>query len=766
MNYEYNNIDYYSQIYLPNKLSTAGNTQIANNYFISDNKENPSYINYYNIYNNKILNNFNNNLIIETQNQNQNFFYQNKIEPKSTRSIIKEEIKNVEYNEDYYKNYNFIPKNFNFDNTKNMRLKNNNSINTNINVYKREKTLNDYLNYNKSDNRSIKILNLKQNQNYNKNDSSYDINSSRKLYSNYNNYLTENNNNNNNINSYNKYKYNISPIKNDAFPETKVKKQIIYIKREKSYDNPKNNNNQMESFFINSKTPKNCVLSEQKMNKKDNHINKIPVPKNSKRFNNIFEKGKNLFNYSNKKEDKNENNVKMKNINFSAKKNLINIDINIDVDEHNNNNNINLHKRNKSSILIDNDLSSFSSSKKKNNCKDCKNKVNNIQLIKKSLYQNNLLNRHNSEKIINQKVKYKPTNTKGCLDNNEFKENNLFEKAFIKKKVQKVKKFNQIKEIPLPIYNIHYNKKKNIENIKIIWGGKSQAGKNNKGNIKINQDAFKVCENVNNIKNFNIFILCDGHGNDGHYVSQFVTNHIISSISNHPIISLLNNPEDIYKLITEYNYKIIKDIFSETDNYLSHQTQFDTYTSGTTCVLILQIGDKIIGANSGDSRAILVYSRDNNMNNTEIFPLSLDSKPDLPSEIERIKNCGGEVHKRKNRKGNYVGPMRVFAKGKNYPGLAMSRSLGDFKSKEYGVINEPSFVEHILDEFCKYMVICSDGVWDFMDNEKVMKIANKYYINNNPEGFCQEIIGNASYRWEKEEVVIDDITAVIVFFKF
>ena len=64
------------------------------------------------------------------------------------------------------------------------------------------------------------------------------------------------------------------------------------------------------------------------------------------------------------------------------------------------------------------------------------------------------------------------------------------------------------------------------------------------------------------------------------------------------------------------------------------------------------------------------------------------------------------------------------------------------------------------------MVICSDGVWDFMDNEKVMKIANKYYINNNPEGFCQEIIGNASYRWEKEEEVIDDITAVIVFFKF
>ena len=619
----------------------------------------------------------------------------------------------------------------------------------------------DFLNNNKNDNRSIKILTLNQNQsqNRNKKDSYYDIYSSRNIFNNY--YLTENNENN----SYNKY--NISPLKNDSFPDIKAKKQIIYIKREKSYDYQKNNNNKNK---IESNIQINNISSDKKINKKDNHINKIPVPKNVKRINNFLEKDKNVFNYTNQKEEKKENNVKMRNENFSAKKNLTNIDINTDFDNHPSI--YNLHKKNKSSSLfmIEN-LSPFSSSKKKNNCKD---KINNIQLIKKTLNTNNLLNKHNSEKILKQKVKYKTNNTMDFLDNNELKEkekepdNNIFENVFIKKKVQKVKKLSLLKDIPMPIPipKNHSSENKLMENFNIIWGGKSQAGKNSKGNIKINQDAFKVCENVNNIKNFNIFILCDGHGNDGHYVSQFVTKHIINTISYHPIISLLKEPEDIYKLIIDNNYKIIKDIFSETDDYLSLQTQFDTNTSGTTCVLILQIGNKIICANSGDSRAILIYSPDNNNTNTQIFPLSLDSKPDLPSETKRIINCGGEVHKRKNRNGNYVGPMRVFAKGKNYPGLAMSRSLGDFKSKEYGVINEPSFVEHIIDEHCKYMVICSDGVWDFMDNEKVMKIGNKYYINDNPDGFCQEIVGNASYWWEKEEVVIDDITAIIVFFKF
>ena len=361
MNYEYNNIDYYTQIDLTNKLPTTENKEVANNYFISDNKENPPYLNYNNIYNNRIPNNFNYNLVLE--NQNQNYFYQNKIEPKSMRNLIKEEIKNIDCNDEFYKNYNFIPKNFNYDNTKLFKLKNKNSININTNDYTKKNALCDFLNNNKNDNRSVKILTLNQNQsqNRNKKDSYYDIYSSRNIFNNY--YLTENNENNS---------YNISPLKNDSFPDIKAKKQINYIKREKSYDSPKNNNNKNK---IESNIQKNNISSDKKMNKKDNHINKIPVPKNVKRLNNFLEKDKNVFNYTNQKEEKKENNIKMRNENFSAKKNLTNIDINTDFDNHPSI--YNLHKKNKSSSLfmIEN-LSPFSSSKKKNNCKD---KINNIQ---------------------------------------------------------------------------------------------------------------------------------------------------------------------------------------------------------------------------------------------------------------------------------------------------------------------------------------------------------------------------------------------------
>ena len=330
-----------------------------------------------------------------------------------------------------------------------------------------------------------------------------------------------------------------------------------------------------------------------------------------------------------------------------------------------------------------------------------------------------------------------------------------------------IKLFNK-NEQELKPFNIEIKKIKNINNddFKISWSGKSKAGKDKNKNIKINQDAFRVCENINNIKNFNIYILCDGHGRDGHYVSKYITENIISMISSHSLKIFHKNIEEIYNALIKNNYQLIKDIFSQIDICLSLQKDFDTEKSGCTCILILQIGSKIISANIGDSRAILVYSNSQNLFKTKTFPLSLDSKPDLPSELKRIINCGGEVHKNINKKGEYVGPMRVFARGKDFPGLAMSRSFGDLQSKQYGVINEPTFVEYCLDENCRYIVICSDGVWDFIDNDNVVKIGNRHYLNNNPEGFCLEILEKASYWWQKEDIVIDDITALIVFFKF
>ena len=297
------------------------------------------------------------------------------------------------------------------------------------------------------------------------------------------------------------------------------------------------------------------------------------------------------------------------------------------------------------------------------------------------------------------------------------------------------------------------------------YGILTLPGKDITGSQKINQDSFVFRTNINKIKDFNIFGVLDGHGPEGHFVSKFTAEFIPSLLSNHPEIRNLTDPEQIYKKFKSNNCKIITQSFREADNQLK-RVSFDAMESGCTCVLIIHIGSHIICANTGDSRAIIVYDK-NNENEiiyNKVVPLSVDYKPELQEETNRIIKKGGVVRQMQDDFGEFVGPYRVWSKDGNYPGLAMSRSIGDLKAKNIGVIPDPGIFEYDLCDKTKYIVVCSDGVWEFLENEKVRDIGTKFYIDNNPSGYCHELINQSLHLWERNDIVVDDITAVIAFF--
>ena len=144
---------------------------------------------------------------------------------------------------------------------------------------------------------------------------------------------------------------------------------------------------------------------------------------------------------------------------------------------------------------------------------------------------------------------------------------------------------------------------------------------------------------------------------------------------------------------------------------------FDVFCSGSTAVLVHITKEKIICSNCGDSRAILI----NDINN-EITKLSRDHKPNLLEEKKRILASGGRVEKF-----NGMGPFRVWFKDGDYPGLAMSRSIGDTLAHRVGVSNIPEIMEFNISEVKPFaLVVASDGVWEFMSNEQVKNILIKY----------------------------------------
>ncbi len=212
---------------------------------------------------------------------------------------------------------------------------------------------------------------------------------------------------------------------------------------------------------------------------------------------------------------------------------------------------------------------------------------------------------------------------------------------------------------------------------------KTQAGKVSAFQSKTNQDSFMILTNILNIKAFNIFGVFDGHGTQGHLISDYLKTYFTSFFSNKEIYMSDNNDineQSIYERLTEKNYDIICYAFNLCESSLS-KTKLDPNLSGSTCVIVFCISDKIICANAGDSRAILSTKNG-------IKVLSFDHKPDNKEEKERIIKSGGKVHPIREF-GRFVGPARVWVKSGEYPGLAMSRSIGDFVAKSVGCTCSP-----------------------------------------------------------------------------
>jgi serine/threonine protein phosphatase PrpC len=94
--------------------------------------------------------------------------------------------------------------------------------------------------------------------------------------------------------------------------------------------------------------------------------------------------------------------------------------------------------------------------------------------------------------------------------------------------------------------------------------------------------------------------------------------------------------------------------------------------------------------------------------------------------------------------------------------------MGDGVAASVGVFSEPEILEFALTPEDKFLVCASDGVFEFLSNEDIVKIVVPFWKTNDVQGACDAVAQEARTRWTtvsitQEEEVIDDITCVIVF---
>jgi len=189
--------------------------------------------------------------------------------------------------------------------------------------------------------------------------------------------------------------------------------------------------------------------------------------------------------------------------------------------------------------------------------------------------------------------------------------------------------------------------------------------------------------------------------------------------------------------------------------------KMDIRFSGSTCVSVMILGQKLFCSNVGDSRGIVVKLNDGKI---QAQAISRDQKPDQADEAARIHRCGGRIDSFRDHNKEPIGPLRVWLKKEDIPGLAMTRSFGDAVAASVGVNGEPEILELDLARDDKFIVVASDGVWEFLENEDIAKIVAPFFEIKNAEKAAEAVVRESYLRWKREEEgIVDDITCVIVF---
>ncbi|AQK68563.1 putative protein phosphatase 2C 10 [Zea mays] len=256
----------------------------------------------------------------------------------------------------------------------------------------------------------------------------------------------------------------------------------------------------------------------------------------------------------------------------------------------------------------------------------------------------------------------------------------------------------------------------NNENGRFIYGVASSPGKR-----ASMEDFYEARIDDVDGEKIGMFGVYDGHG--GVRAAEYVKQHLFSNLIKHP------------KFITDTK-AAIAETYNLTDSEFLKADSCQTRDAGSTASTAIIVGDRLLVANVGDSRAVISKGG-------QAIAVSRDHKPDQTDERQRIEDAGGFVM--------WAGTWRVGGV------LAVSRAFGDKLLKQY-VVADPEIKEEVVDSSLEFLILASDGLWDVVTNEEAVAMVKPI---QDPQEAANKLLEEASRRGSS-----DNITVVIVRFLY
>eukprot|EP00425_Heterocapsa_triquetra_P042158 CAMPEP_0195089612 /NCGR_PEP_ID=MMETSP0448-20130528/28849_1 /TAXON_ID=66468 /ORGANISM="Heterocapsa triquestra, Strain CCMP 448" /LENGTH=380 /DNA_ID=CAMNT_0040123349 /DNA_START=118 /DNA_END=1260 /DNA_ORIENTATION=+ len=263
-----------------------------------------------------------------------------------------------------------------------------------------------------------------------------------------------------------------------------------------------------------------------------------------------------------------------------------------------------------------------------------------------------------------------------------------------------------------------------------------------------NQDSWFLLK----METYSIYAVFDGHGQKGHDISQFVKENLPKLIIRDPRFKTPDMPS------------MMKDVFKKTQSLIitaDRLKKVSSQMSGTTATVCIHnhTEDTLLLAHVADSTAVLGRVKTNGgKKDLDCVTLTRDHKPSLKDERARIEQNGGRVVF------DGYANHRVYAKNAKYPGLNMSRCLGDLMGhQDCGLSCEPEVKEFKIKADDTVLLLCSDGVWEFITPLEAVAIVTEF-PSNKAMVAAERLAKEAWDRWIREEggAVVDDITVLLI----
>lgn len=278
---------------------------------------------------------------------------------------------------------------------------------------------------------------------------------------------------------------------------------------------------------------------------------------------------------------------------------------------------------------------------------------------------------------------------------------------------------------------------------------KSRVG-NIKGKPKLNnQDSIIIQANLMKVRGQYLFGICDGHGQYGHLISQYIKENFFNLLQ-------MNLPAQ--QNLDSARNALIQATLKVEDGLKS--TKIDRTFSGSTMINVLIMGSSVLTASLGDCKAVVGKSADQWSAVPLYYLHNLQNKKEKDRMIKNHARIAVEVIE---ETGEVIGTEKAYMGEDNTPGLDITRSIGDKIGKYIGVSSTPELKEYQLSADDRFIIIGSTGIWKVMSDIEAVIITRSSWEERKVDMACEDLIAEADRRWKTSGKDKEDISVIVVF---